>query len=373
MARRASPTLIGAFVMGAVVLALGAVFVLGGRQWFKRPVTCVMAFDGSVAGLTVGAPVLFRGVSLGAVSDIELRHGGTQIIVVGEIEPSRIQGLRPNLAPAEVGRVLHEAVQKGLRAQLQLQSLITGQLYVGLDYSPETPARLTGTDQALCEIPTIPTTLAQVQDQMKKIVAELEQLPLKQTLQAAARAGDAIEKIVASPEIPRVLRAADRTMQETQALARRLNAELGPAVGSLRVTLVQAQRTMDEIGGDVRRLVQDMDARVGPLAGSLGASADSAQALMREGQRTLRRLDDEIGPTLAALRGAADAAGGAMHRAEDALGQAGGLLDGNSSLGYQVAQALEELTRTAQALRGLSEDLERQPNLLLFGRGGRNP
>ena len=370
MARKVSPTLIGGFVVGALALAVGAVLVLAGRHWFTRPATCVMAFDSSVAGLSVGAPVQFRGVSLGRVSDIQLRYGRSQIVVVTEMEPSRIQGLNAESAPAGVAGVVQAAVAAGLRAQLELQSLVTGQLYVGLDFYPGTRATLTGTDPTQCEIPTIPTKLAELQDQMKKIMEELGQLPLKEALGAVARAGDAIEKLAASPEIPRVLRSADRTMEEARATVHTLGVKLDSAIGTLQVTLEQAQGTMDGVGRDARRLLQDVDARVGPLADSLGAAADSAQALMQDGQQTLARLDAEIAPTALAIRQAAEAARGALQRAESVLDQAGGVLSGESPLGYQVAEALEELTRTARTLRTLGEDLERQPNLLLFGRGG---
>jgi len=370
MARKVSPTLIGVFVVGALALAVGAVLVLAGRHWFTRPATCVMAFDSSVAGLSVGAPVQFRGVPLGRVSDIQFRYGRSQIVVVTEIEPSRIQGLNPKSAPAEVAGAVRAAVAEGLRAQLQLQSLVTGQLYVGLELYPGTQATLTGTDPNQCEIPTIPTTLAQVQEQMRKIMAELGQLPIKEALGAVARAGDAIEKLAASPEIPRVLRSADGTMQEAQALVKSLNAKVDPVVGSLQATLDQAQRTIDEVGRDAHRLLQNVDARVGPLADSVGAAADSTQALMQDGRSTLQRLDAEIAPTALAIRQAAEAARGALQRAESVLDQAGGVLSGESPLGYQLADALEELTRTARNLRTFGEDLERQPNLLLFGRGG---
>jgi paraquat-inducible protein B len=91
---------------------------------------------------------------------------------------------------------------------------------------------------------------------------------------------------------------------------------------------------------------------------------------MQDGQQTLARLDAEIAPTALAIRQAAEAARGALQRAESVLDQAGGVLSGESPLGYQLADALEELARTARTLRTLGEDLERQPNLLLFGRGG---
>jgi paraquat-inducible protein B len=370
MARKVSPTLIGVFVVGALALAVGALLVLAGRHWFTRPATCVMAFDSSVAGLSVGAPVQFRGVPLGRVSDIQFRYGRSQIVVVTEIEPSRIQGLNPKSAPAEVAGAVRAAVAEGLRAQLQLQSLVTGQLYVGLELYPGTRATLTGTDPNQCEIPTIPTTLAQVQEKMEKLVTQLEQLPLKQTLEAATRAADAIQAIAASPEIPHILHAAEGTMQEAQVLVRGLNANLDPVIGDLRMTLDQARRTMDGVGGDLQRLVQNVDSRVGPIAESVVAAADSTQMLMRDGQRTLARLDGEIAPTALAIRQAAEAARGALQRAETVLDQAGGVLSGESPLGYQLADALEELTRTARNLRTFGEDLERQPNLLLFGRGG---
>jgi hypothetical protein len=91
---------------------------------------------------------------------------------------------------------------------------------------------------------------------------------------------------------------------------------------------------------------------------------------MQDGRSTLHRLDAEIGPTMAAVREAAQATRDALHKAEVTLGHADGLLDGGSPTGYRLAEALEELARTARALRGLGEDIERQPNLLLFGRGG---
>ena len=370
MARRVSPTLIGAFVVGAIALGVGAVLVLAGRHWFQRPITCVMAFDGSVAGLSVGAPVRYRGVPLGTVSDIQLRYGRHQIIVVTKIEPSRVEGMGPAVATTGVARTVQAAVDQGLRAQLQLESLITGQLYVGLDFYPETAAAPSKTSRGECEVPTIPSAMAQLQDQMKKLLNELVQLPLKDTLASMARASDAVQQLAASPEIPQTLRRADQAIKETQALVHTLGGKLDAAIGAMQATLEQTQRTMNEVGGDVRQLVQHIDGRVGPLADSVTGAADSTQALMRGGQQTLARLDAEIAPTALALRQAAEAARAALLRAESGLDQASGLLSGDSPLGYQLTDALNELTRTARTLREFSDDLERQPNLLLFGRGG---
>ena len=369
MAKRANPTVIGGFVLGGIALAVGAVLLLGGREWFRRPVTCVMAFDDSVAGLTVGSPVSFRGVQLGTVSAIELRYNTTLITVFAQLDPSRIRGA-PGVTPGRVERSIQEAVKNGLRAQLKVQSLLTGQLYVALDYLPDTPARLTGIEKDRCEIPTIPTALAQLQEQMKKLMGDLEQLPLKQIVEAVARTMEGIDRLVHAPELTRAVKGLDVTLLEAQALIRSANAQITPTAKALQETLGQAQRTIDEAGRDVRRLVENVDGQVKPLATNLGSTSDSARALMQDAQKTLRNVDEQLGPALTALRAASDAARDALRKAETSLGQVDGALDGSSAFGYQLADALTELTRAARALRALGEEIDRQPSLLLFGRGG---
>ena len=257
-----------------------------------------------------------------------------------------------------------------MRAQLKVQSLLTGQLYIGLDYLPDTPARLTGVDQSYCEIPTIPTTLAQIQDQLKKIMAELEQMPVKQIVEAVARTLDGVDRLVHAPELVRAVKALDSTLVETQGFIRNLNARIGPTAKALQTTLEQAQRTIDEVGRDVRKLVDNVDGQVRPLTANLESTSDSARALMQDAQKTLRSVDDQLGPVLTSLRGAGDAARDALRKAETSLNQVDGVLDGNSVIGYQLADALSELARAARALRALGEEIDRQPNVLLFGRGG---
>ena len=150
-----------------------------------------------------------------------------------QIDPARIRGAPGRSRRARVERSIQDAVKNGLRAQLKVQSLLTGQLYVGLDYSPDTPARLTGIDKDYCEIPTIPTALAQIQDQMKKIMAELEQLPLKQIVEAVARTLEGVDRLVHAPELVRAVKSLDTTLVEAQALMRNVNARIDPTAARL--------------------------------------------------------------------------------------------------------------------------------------------
>lgn len=372
MSKRANPTMIGAFVLGALVIAVVGILALGGRAWFARPVTCVMAFDGSVAGLSVGAPVTFRGVQLGTVTRIQLKYITSLIAVYVSLDPARIEGRPAELMgkPVVIESIEAAVQQRGLRAQLQVQSLITGQLYVGLDYYPDAPLNMTGIDKEVCEIPTIPTTLAQFQETLKKVMTEIEHLPLKDMVASVARTLDGIDKLVHSPEVRGALRSLQATMTEAQALVRNLDAKIGPTAAVLQTTLEQAKRTIDELGRDFQKLVRNVDNQVGPLATNVSATSESARVLMLDGQRTIRELNEQIGPLVTSLRSTSDTARGTLEKVQSAVAQVDGVLDGNSPLGYQLGEALDELTRMARVLRALTDEIDRQPNVLIFGRGG---
>ena len=163
MNQRANPKLIGAFVVGAVALVVVGVLLLGGAKWLTQKRTFVAYFEGSVKGLNVGAPVEFQGVQVGSVTDIQLQFLTAEkefrIPVFIQIEPGRMTEVGRQI---EVhGQLLKPLIERGLRAQLEMQSLVTGQLIVQLGMHPDTPIRLVG-DGKVPEIPTAPTTMQEV-------------------------------------------------------------------------------------------------------------------------------------------------------------------------------------------------------------------
>lgn len=173
MSRRANPTLIGAFVVGALVLVVGAVIALGGGGLFKPREPVVMYFRGSIFGLQVGAPVVFRGVRLGSVTDIGLAYdkgtGAFYIPVTAQLERRVIRDLAG--ADSGIGSTLTiaELVRDGLRAQLSMQSLLTGLLYVDLDFEPGKPAQLISPDPSIAEVPTVATAIQQLRTQFEQL------------------------------------------------------------------------------------------------------------------------------------------------------------------------------------------------------------
>lgn len=154
----------------------------------------VVSFSQSVRGLSSGAPVTFRGIQVGTVERIMVREGtagalssGRQapIPVLIRLEPGRFQMADSPAGVDNLRRDLARAVENGLRGALESGSLITGSLYVNFDfYADAAPASLDEFDGHPA-IPTISGGLARLQQQVGRLLAKLNELPLERSVDAA--------------------------------------------------------------------------------------------------------------------------------------------------------------------------------------------
>ena len=162
MSKPANKRLIGVFVLGAITLLVIAVVALGSGKLFRKTFKAVCFFEGSVAGLDVGAPVVFDGVRIGSVIDVVLRYNATDlsttIPVHIDLDSQRVETIGPLPSPKSFEEDLRRLIDRGLKARLELQSIVTGKLQVSLAYYPDRPVRFAGADRKYPEIPTIPTT-----------------------------------------------------------------------------------------------------------------------------------------------------------------------------------------------------------------------
>ena len=170
---------VGVFVLGAAALAVAAVLVFGSGRFFRHEVTLVSNFSGSVNGLVVGSPVKFRGVPIGSVSRIRLGLPGAseadvRIPVWYTVDLDTISGYQGRRFLLDRKR-LDELIAAGLRAQLQTESFVTGVLFVGLDFFPDSQAvlALTGQPEVL-EIPVMPTTIEKAMQTLDRLVKRVE-------------------------------------------------------------------------------------------------------------------------------------------------------------------------------------------------------
>ena len=323
MSRR--PTVVGAFILGALGLGIFAILFFGGMRWFTKNSELVVFFRESVAGLDVGAPVTFNGARIGSVKSLTIRVSAetlsAPIPVILEIEQSRFTQAGGKSVAERVD--YERLVKAGLRAQLALQSLITGQLRVDLAFLPDTPAQLVGAAEALPEIPTVPSDLGQLRN-------ELTGLQLRQLSESAQRALTALARL--SDHVDAVLAPVTRDVQETLATATR--------------TLQTANEAVDRVQTDASTALHDLD------------------LLLIDGRQQLADRGGEVSRTLVTINHAA-------REAETVLGSLNGLAQPRSTFRGNLEASVRDLAASASALRGFAQSIERNPNALLMGRASR--
>ena len=220
----------------------------------KRP--WLLHFEGSVRGLTVGAPVDFRGIEIGRVTDINLefdwKKRAFHIPVLIELEPEKIDWVGKKTMDRREG--MDFLVEKGLRAQLKQGSLITGQLYVALDMYPDaTPAKIVW-GEPYAELPTIPTPLEEITRNVSKIIDKFEKIPLEQI-------GNDLRDTMAH---------LNKVTEDLQKLVQNLDASVVPAANA---TLEQTQKTLIKVD----RLLNAESPTGHELKRALGELADAAR------------------------------------------------------------------------------------------------
>jgi len=291
MSRRANPTWVGAFVLGAAVLAVLAVGLFGSGRLFREAHPFVLYFTGSVNGLDPGAPVKFKGVEVGSVQRIMVRFertaGEVSIPVFIELDAEKLAraGAQVEFTPD----AMRAAVEQGLRGRLESQSLVTGLLFVNLDYFPETPAKLVGTGDWPPEIPTLPTTIEQATQVAKEIVERLGEIDLEALVKSATETLDALRDLAGSKEARSAVASLDETLASLRDLSQSLDRTIGPLGESLRTTAQETQRLEEQLArtlGAVQQIVQPGS----PLTQQLGVALQDVSAAAR----SVRALADSL-------------------------------------------------------------------------------
>ncbi len=210
----------------------------------------LLYFDGSVRGLTVGAPVEFRGIKIGEVVDIRLQFDvgalEPRIPVLIQTEPDRIESVGGQ-DPGEESYI-EELVEKGLRAQLRTGSILTGQLFVDIDMFPDAkPAKL-HQEGAYPVIPTLPTPLEEIRASVISVLAKLEKLPIEEIGKHLESSMAGIDRLVNSPELAQAIVNLNGTIEDSRTLVRNLDAQVAQEAA---LTLEQAQITLAALEGSL--------------------------------------------------------------------------------------------------------------------------
>ncbi len=320
MSNKANSAVIGAFVIGAIAITLAGIMFIGSGRLFGDSENFVLYFDRSIQGLEIGAPMKLRGVKIGEVTDIE-----------SHIYPETMKSINTvyvKVNPDElkfdtdlvVDDLLDQLVeQRGLRAQLRIQSLLTGLLYIEVDFmGPDSPLQYWRLDPSVRELPTA-----------RSEIEELSQLANRFDFDALAKnfrdITENLATLTADPEL--------------KALA-----------GNVNESLTTITRLATSIDGVFDNEISSAFAELERLALGLNRDYPPVARDLSEGMRSLRS---------------------AFANAEGAISNANHLLSDDSPLLFELRDALTKIAAAAEAVDVLADTVEREPESLIKGKSNR--
>ncbi|MES1946715.1 hypothetical protein C84B14_05184 [Salinisphaera sp. C84B14] len=327
MASNRSYTVIGLFMLGAIVLTVVGILVLGGNRIFSNSRQAVIFFDQSVLGLTNGSKVLFRGVQVGTVKNVQLRLdpqvGKARIGVT--IEMAGNNTVMMNGAPTSEQLSIEELVRRGLRAQLVVWSYVTSQLAVNLDFQPDTEPQFAINRDTLDlpEIPAVPSQIEQIKDTVTG-------LPWKETLETV---NETMESVVTLANgMDDLIKRMGPNLEKTTNTTRE-------AIAAARDAVYMNSRQFEKTLESVRALTTNVNTQIESRDEQLTRLLDNAEATSANLQQLSQNLEN--------------------------------LTDPNSDTRRDLESTIRDLSAGASSMRRFAETLERDPNALLFGGGQR--
>jgi len=366
MSKKASTTAIGAFIIGAVLLAVAGIVIFGGGNYFAKKSRYVIYVQGSVKGLNVGAPVLFKGVKVGEVTDIIMEFDVKEMVFRIPVIIQLTEG-KTTIINAEFYEDFDEAtpeeliidlINRGLRAKLGTQSYITGLLYVNLDFFPEKEGKILGeeslgSDLELTEIPAIPSD-------MEELSRTFENIPFKEIARNLEDITNSIDHLVGAPQLSAILNSVDEATTTLNRMMTDLSTQLAYLSADLKTTI-----------NNTNRLVRNVNRQVEPMAKGFIGATDAATSALHQAQDTLS-LEKGAGAGLVAdIKRAVEAATAALDQADTTLEAIEDLSNKDSEVIYTLNTALEEIAMAARSIRTAADYLERHPESLLRGKGGK--
>jgi paraquat-inducible protein B len=318
MSEKPHTVAIGAFIVGAGLIAISlAIFLLGSSFGDKEKV--VMVFDGSVKGLNIGAPLALRGVQVGRVTDIEiiLDEDTIELIMVVEADFHSKNIRREGSTDKDL---TEELIERGLRAQLNTQSLLTGLLFIQLDFHPGSKLVLADIDSPYFQFPTVPTD-------MERISKKLQDIDISKVTDNLENVTEGINAFVGSEEFQGMPASIKTTLDSLTSLSNQLQQQLATTAPKLDKVLDGAATTVTSVNTELPAL----------------------SAMAKDNLKVLNT---------------------AIEAFEQTMSDLDGLVAYDSATMYQLNQALRELSLAGKAIQELADTLEQQPESLIRGKRG---
>ena len=372
MSKPANKTIIGAFVLGATALLVVAVVFFGSGKLFSDTVPVVFYFEGSVKGLDVGAPLMIRGVKVGGVTSVRVVYDPNDksfsIPVHAEFDPEKV--VRAGEVKVqkyqfwERKRNINKLIENGLRGQLDIQSFVTGQLMVNLDFLPFTKARLVSKDPEEIEIPTVPTVLMEVTQKLAK-------LPMDKIIDQMTSVLEGIQTIVTSPGLQSGAKDLGPTLEELKKLTVSVNEEFKPFMKDTRKVMNNVDQLVAKVDRRFDPLVSKVEGAlddVGPVVSDLKKVLAKTDGTLDATRKLIDQVNGEVGPLTADLKKTLAEARSAMARAQQALVAAENNFYEGSEFYHTMTETLQQANEAARSAQLLIDYLQRHPDAVVWGK-----
>lgn len=299
MSARINTTSIGLFIVTGVALGVTAVLLFGSSKMFRKSRELIVYFDQTLNGLNVGAPVKFRGVTIGSVKRVMVRFNQDPndyaMPVILEIEDELLRERMPSSEYVFDDASLMERIEAGLRATLQAESLVTGVLYVGIDINPKASAPVYHQlERIYPELPSEPTKIQQLLDNLASLDIKglqehidglilrldqtVSQLDTKEINRGITDLLTSVNRLISNPDITNSLAVVRPTLDQYRELGAKLTSRVDPLADSVTNSLSEANRTLAQLrgaGDNLRAMLapdspvrNDLDRALEQLAGA---------------------------------------------------------------------------------------------------------
>ncbi|NOR80028.1 MAG: MCE family protein [Methyloprofundus sp.] len=329
MSKQANPTIIGVFVLGAIIIALLGITVFTSGKWFSKKSEFVVYFNESVNGLSVGALVKMLGVPIGKVTDIQVQiEPETKRILTPvfiEIEHEKCKNLLQFKEFNSKQTIMEQLVENGLRMQLQYTSIVTGQLYIESLLSPDSPIELTHLNKDFAELPTIASSSQKVQKNISDAFREIQNIPFQELFAELLITIKNIKQMTESDDMRQTLHALSASSIELQGILTSFNRHSESIAVNAEKTLKHSNSVMQKLDNATLPLLEDV------------------QQTLANTNMTLKQFELSANSVSEVFK-------------EDA------------QLQQNLNGTLIELRRSAKSLRSLTDYLERHPEALIHGK-----
>jgi phospholipid/cholesterol/gamma-HCH transport system substrate-binding protein len=338
--KKIQPAMIGVFVVLSCLLFVIAVIIFGGNKFFEKENIAIAYFEGSLKGLGIGAPVTYRGISIGQVKDIKIsiQNNGENnhditIPVLIALAAGKAVTVNSSVSETEyeTGDFLKAMCEQGLRAKLKMQSLVTGTRYIDLAFYEDTVAVYRDQGGEYFEIPTLPSESLQ-------LTRMVENINFEELYNKILNTFTSLESLTA--DLAKTL-----SDKKTQGLID----ELSSATASLNSILTK------------------IDSNVSPILEEIESSLQLIDGLAINADKVVTSFDSNLQPVIDDLSTLITHFNTTLQQADRVFQQAGKTLKPTSPLYFTFTKTMRQFEKTLNSIENLSDFLYRNPNALILG------